>query len=375
MKKRMMSVVVTLVFLFSVFSTTAFAASYSTLRKGSSGDEVKKLQTLLNQNGYSLTVDGQFGSATENAVELYQKAKGLNPDGIVGTLTWGALLDSAPAQDSTPVRYPTLSIGAKGDDVRQLQTLLNAKGANLTVDGQFGPKTEAALMSFQAANGIAADGIAADSTWTALLPPAGPTAVEDSATISGGLEFLPLKTGATGDKVTQLQQGLANSGFQVAASGTYDAATFDAVKQYQSAFGLSVDGIAGPQTWGRITNVESFIAIAKSKLGAKYVSGGKGPSTFDCSGFVYWCLNQAGVQQSYMTSAVWQKCTAYKRITAMNALQRGDVISYRGHVGIYLGGGQMIDASSSAGKVHISGTNILTSSYWTGHFVAGFRIF
>ena len=120
--------------------------------------------------------------------------------------------------------------------------------------------------------------------------------------------------------------------------------------------------------------METFISVAKSKMGSKYVRGGKGPNTFDCSGFVYWCLNQAGVSQSYMTSASWQKTTKYQRISSMSSLKRGDVISYKGHVGIYLGDGQMIDASSSEGKIRIC-SNIQSSSYWTRNFVCGFRIF
>ena len=102
---------------------------------------------------------------------------------------------------------------------------------------------------------------------------------------------------------------------------------------------------------------------------------GKGPNTFDCSGFVYWCLNQAGVTQGYMTSASWQKTTKYQRISDMNKLEAGDIVSFKGHVGIYLGGGKMIDASSSEGKVRITGSAIQNSSYWKRNFVAGFRVF
>lgn len=66
-----------------------------TLKKGSEGDPVKALQTLLIGYGYSCGswgADGDFGSATENAVKAYQKAKGLVVDGIVGPATWGKLL-------------------------------------------------------------------------------------------------------------------------------------------------------------------------------------------------------------------------------------------------------------------------------------------
>lgn len=68
------------------------------LTAGSVGAEVSLVQTLLNargfkgKNGKSLTVDGDFGGNTEYAVKLYQKTIGVTQDGIVGALTWNALL-------------------------------------------------------------------------------------------------------------------------------------------------------------------------------------------------------------------------------------------------------------------------------------------
>lgn len=65
------------------------------LSKGSKGNAVKALQTLLIGYGYSCGssgADGDFGSATLSAVKTYQKAKGLTVDGVVGAKTWGALL-------------------------------------------------------------------------------------------------------------------------------------------------------------------------------------------------------------------------------------------------------------------------------------------
>jgi len=291
MKNKTRSVILILVLALTVLSTTVFAASNTMLRKGSRGNDVKTLQTLLNENGYSLTVDGIFGSQTDSAVRDYQACKGLVVDGIVGPKTWDKLgsSDSGTRQASPPSGYPTLSYGSSGSSVSRIQTLLNANGAKLTVDGQFGTLTKVAVKKFQSANGIKANGVVGTSTWKAL-------------------------------------------------------------------------------------QVENFISIAKTKLGCKYVLGEKGPTKFDCSGFVYWCLNQAGVSQSYMTSAMWQKCTTYPKVTSMSGMVRGDVISYDGHVAIYLGDGQMIDASSSKGEIRIC-SGIMGSSYWTSHFVCGFRIF
>ena len=59
-------------------------ATYSQVKKGSKGSSVEELQKLLNQNGYSLSVDGVFGSNTQAAVRDYQRKNGLAVDGIVG---------------------------------------------------------------------------------------------------------------------------------------------------------------------------------------------------------------------------------------------------------------------------------------------------
>ena len=126
------------------------------------------------------------------------------------------------------------------------------------------------------------------------------------------------------------------------------------------------------------SGIEGMIAAAESRLGCPYVRAGKGPDSFDCSGFVYWCLKQAGANPSYMTSVRWRTCSKYTRIESMDQLKRGDILVFSGssestgHVGIYLGGGGMIDASSSGGCVVKRGS--IFTNYWTEHFLMAYRI-
>lgn len=63
---------------------------------------------------------------------------------------------------------PVLRQGAHGASVSKLQKLLKAKGYNVSVDGDFGPKTAAAVKRFQAAHRLAADGVVGPKTWAAL---------------------------------------------------------------------------------------------------------------------------------------------------------------------------------------------------------------
>lgn len=68
------------------------ASTYRQVGFGSTGSAVSKLQTILNQHGYGLAVDGIFGEKTRAAVRDYQKRYNLKLDGIAGRETWGSLL-------------------------------------------------------------------------------------------------------------------------------------------------------------------------------------------------------------------------------------------------------------------------------------------
>ena len=70
--------------------TTAYGGT--PLQKGSSGDSVRFAQSYLNKTGAALTIDGQFGSATQSATIKFQTSKGLKADGIIGKTTWSALV-------------------------------------------------------------------------------------------------------------------------------------------------------------------------------------------------------------------------------------------------------------------------------------------
>jgi hypothetical protein len=64
-------------------------------------DAVKELQELLNADGFALAVDGLFGRSTEAAVKRFQNEQGLDDDGVVGPLTWAALLQTEPTFPTT----------------------------------------------------------------------------------------------------------------------------------------------------------------------------------------------------------------------------------------------------------------------------------
>jgi len=142
----------------------------------------------------------------------------------------------------------TLRLGSTGTLVQQLQQTLVNKGYSLAVDGVFGAMTQNAVKSFQSSAGITSDGIVGPVTWSKLGT--------NSGSISGGSSSASytgiLKSGSTGTSVSKLQQALVNKGYSLAIDGIFGPATKSAVISFQSSQGITVDGIVGPVTWGRL---------------------------------------------------------------------------------------------------------------------------
>ena len=117
------------------------------LRKGTSGEPVKRLQAKL-----GVETDGEFGSNTEKALKEWQAKykNSLTPDGIAGPDTFMAM---------GLYELVLLKEGTRGDAVKKLQEKLGV-GA----DGQFGPGTEKAVRDYQQKNGLVVDGAAGPAT-------------------------------------------------------------------------------------------------------------------------------------------------------------------------------------------------------------------
>lgn len=124
------------------------------LKTGSKGDDVKKLQELLN-----IQIDGQFGKNTEIFVKEFQYENGLIQNGEVDEKTF----DIIKEKYENVMISNSLSLGSKGSDVVKLQKVLNLKD-----DGIFGKLTENAVKDYQKNNGLKSNGIADESTLTKL---------------------------------------------------------------------------------------------------------------------------------------------------------------------------------------------------------------
>lgn len=122
--------------------------------------------------------------------------------------------------------------------VRSLQYLLNARGARLQVDGQFGPRTKAAVVAFQRARHLTANGVVARATWLRLI--------------------ISVRQGSTGSAVRAVQDQINfrnnRNGHTLNVDGIFGPRTRTAVINFQRGIafeqhGFPVDGIVGPLTW------------------------------------------------------------------------------------------------------------------------------
>lgn len=169
---------------------------YPELSLHDKGESVKLAQKLLIKKGYSCGsagADGEFGQDTYKAVIAFQKANGLDANGIIGENTWTKLLADSnkedkpvePKKDDVPAPTPdkptenipkfappTLKYGDKGKNVKKLQALLKYDGFSIGwtgIDGSFGGATEKAIKKVQAELEHEQNGIADQYVWAYLI--------------------------------------------------------------------------------------------------------------------------------------------------------------------------------------------------------------
>ena len=199
--------------------------------------------------------------------------------------------------------------------------------------------------------------------------------------------FADFAVGDRGQEVIDIQKQLAVLQYNVGiVDGVFGPATEKAVKDFQTAKGLKVDGIVNDATYRNLLNKElppdrygnhmmtrNILKTAFSMLGVPYSFGGMSPGGFDCSGFVCYVYGKAGISLPRMADSQYYSLTHIPRAN----LQSGDLVFFEtycpgpSHVGIYIGDGKFIHASSSKG---ITVSEVFTG-YWGARYLGAGRAY
>lgn len=264
--------------------TMAGSVSATSLSGGMKGSEVSQLQQQLIDCGYfARQVDGDYGSTTVKAVELFQKDHGIRVTGIADDATQAAI---KRAKGGTRTGGGVLiAEGNTGGTLITYQQILQAKG-NLKggVDGRYGPGTVKAVSDFQKASGLPVSGVIDESTASALqaLSPELAKKINKGTTLSahqsvvksassgaaaskvvpsraapssGGRTYLFGK-GDQGPDVASIQNKLKKAGFlSDKADGIYGDNTVKAVSAFQKKIGIPVTGNVDARTLSILNRV------------------------------------------------------------------------------------------------------------------------
>ena len=326
------------------------------VKRSYEGEDVKILQQQLYELSYLLyenDVNGYFGKKTEIAVREMQKSNNLKETGIIDLITFNFLYNEN-------VKAYTITNKSDPEVIKIYQIRLRDLGYYFgPCEGVYSEDFKTAVRTYQQNNSQQPDGYIGPSTKFSL----------DSKYARPFTMFLD----ARGQNVKLMQERLVSLNYLEArrASGFYGDYTAQAVALFQEKNNLPVTGVVdgltnmilntetaipseeGPRTFisqqirdiiakhkeeqtveENIGNVEDLLKVASLKLGSKYIWGRRGPNVFDCSGFVFWCLNQVGANVAYMTTYNWRFCTQFERVETFEDLIPGDLLIINGHMGI-----------------------------------------
>lgn len=332
------------------------AAPESDPSSGLTSSAVADIQSALKALGYLENPSGAYDSATRAAIEMFQEDNALPTDGIAGDETLALLL-------SDSAKNWTLADGIYTGDKR-----IWREPPKDGVDGW--SSITADKISAYSGSSVTSTGAECKLGTASVNPNAIPIGTE--LYIPGYGYAIAADVNAYKNKVNHLTKEPLNM-IDLWFASKEDARKWENKHNFTILY-RSAD--ARPVREAPTT--DAIAATAKNQVGKEYVLNASGPDEFDCSGLVYYVLNECGIAVDRKDCAGYAQNEDWSKIESLSDVKAGDILFFHSanssdiqHAGIAVSSKNMIDASSSHRKVAERG---FQTRYWKEHFAFARRV-
>ncbi len=322
---------------------------------GLTSSAVADIQSALKALGYLENPSGAYDSATRTAIEMFQEDNALPSDGIAGDETLALLL-------SDSAKNWTLADGIYTGDKR-----IWREPPKDGVDGW--SSITADKISAYSGSSVTSTGAECKLGTASVNPNAIPIGTE--LYIPGYGYAIAADVNAYKNKVNHLTKEPLNM------IDLWFASKEDARKWENKHNFTILYRSAGARPAREAPTADAIVATAKNQVGKEYVLNASGPDEFDCSGLVYYVLNECGITVDRKDCAGYAQNADWSKIESLGDVKAGDILFFCGedgkirHAGIAVSSKNMIDASSSHRKVVKRSCN---TDYWNRHFAFARRV-
>ncbi len=331
------------------------AAPESDPSSGLTSSAVADIQSALKALGYLENPSGAYDSATRTAIEMFQEDNALPSDGIAGDETLALLL-------SDSAKNWTLADGIYTGDKR-----IWREPPKDGVDGW--SSITADKISAYSGSSVTSTGAECKLGTASVNPNAIPIGTE--LYIPGYGYAIAADVNAYKNKVNHLTKEPLNM-IDLWFASKEDARKWENKHNFTILY-RSADARPAREA----PTADAIAATAKNQVGKEYVLNASGPDEFDCSGLVYYVLNECGIAVDRKDCAGYAQNADWSKIESLGDVKAGDILFFCGedgkirHAGIAVSSKNMIDASSSHRKVAERG---FQTRYWKEHFAFARRV-
>ena len=331
------------------------AAPESDPSSGLTSSAVADIQSALKALGYLENPSGAYDSATRAAIEMFQEDNALPSDGIAGDETLALLL-------SDSAKNWTLADGIYTGDKR-----IWREPPKDGVDGW--SSITADKISAYSGSSVTSTGAECKLGTASVNPNAIPIGTE--LYIPGYGYAIAADVNAYKNKVNHLTKEPLNM-IDLWFASKEDARKWENKHNFTILY-RSADARPAREA----PTADAIAATAKNQVGKEYVLNASGPDEFDCSGLVYYVLNECGIAVDRKDCAGYAQNADWSKIESLGDVKAGDILFFCGedgkirHAGIAVSSKNMIDASSSHRKVAERG---FQTRYWKEHFAFARRV-